>query len=272
MVSGAWICVDCSADHSAAAGFVHWEDSVWDRRAAGRLSHRGGGTRGAVPVRSLFRSPGEQPPATMRGLAPFLPVFKTGYGGEAPAWKVRFLRRVVRRRFVSVPGRLRGKSASPRAELTELERGPWLDRIPALQRASELRRNRSRRRRDCLCLQAAARPCHQRSRRQPLRAKSGNLGMPDHAPRSFRKFVEREVSFLAGRGSFCRTKDKRDRPSIGASRPRASTYAALRRTTVRGSVSASPLVATSATLAKCGPTPAFVFARVWALVDVAPGG
>ena len=58
-----------------------------------------------------------------------------------------------------------------------------------------------------------------------------------------------------------------------------------------------PRLATSATLAKCGPTPAFVFARVfaadgserrvangiglfanseisrvWALVDVAPGG
>ena len=31
-------------------------------------------------------------------------------------------------------------------------------------------------------------------------------------------------------------------------------------------------LATSATLAKCGPTPAFVFAWVWALVDVAAGG
>jgi len=30
-----------------------------------------------------------------------------------------------------------------------------------------------------------------------------------------------------------------------------------------------PRLATSATLAECGPTPAFVFARVWALVDVA---
>ena len=60
------------------------EDSVWDRRAAGRLCHRGGGTRGVVPVRSLSRSPGEQSPVTVGGLAPFLPVFKTGYGGVIP--------------------------------------------------------------------------------------------------------------------------------------------------------------------------------------------
>ncbi len=96
MVSGSWICVDCSADRSVA-GLVHSKDSVWDRRAAGRLCQRGGGTSGAVPVRSLFRSPGEQSPATVGGLVPFLPVFKTGRAGQPPAWKVRLLRRVVAR-------------------------------------------------------------------------------------------------------------------------------------------------------------------------------
>ena len=45
----------------------------------------------------LFRSPGEQSPATVGGLVPFLPVFKTGRAGQPPAWKVRLLRRVVAR-------------------------------------------------------------------------------------------------------------------------------------------------------------------------------
>ena len=129
----------------------------------------------------------------MGGLAPFLSVFKTGYGGEAPRLEgsIPSPRRESAIRFRARPAR--GEvGVAARRRLTELERG-WLDRIPTLQRASELRRNRSRRRRDCLCLQAAARPCHQRSRRQPLRAKSGNLGMPDHAPQSFRKFVNAEL-------------------------------------------------------------------------------
>src|SRR5262249_47720035 len=86
--------VGCSAVRSAA-GFVHCEDSVSDRRAVGRPSRRGGDTSGVVRVRSLFRSLGEQPSVITRGLAPFLPVFKTGRAGPPPAWKVRFLRRVV---------------------------------------------------------------------------------------------------------------------------------------------------------------------------------
>jgi hypothetical protein len=37
--------------------------------------------------RFLSRSPGEQSPVTVGGLAPFLSVFKTGYGGVIPRWE-----------------------------------------------------------------------------------------------------------------------------------------------------------------------------------------
>ena len=45
--------------------------------------------------RSLCRSPRFRNPVAMGHCGLFLPVFKTGRAGQPPAWKVRFLRRVV---------------------------------------------------------------------------------------------------------------------------------------------------------------------------------